>query len=96
MKLNNWSVVHAGTPYTAPELQTTHVTGELCSNHHNGAFVKGDKIRTSRVVKLTRDRAWTASGSEYELGEPCQIWLDWLDENSIDLDAYFGDGYEGE
>lgn len=72
--LHNWSIVspESANPYTAPELITQHLNGDV-SGHH--AFEDGKNITTSpiRDCDVKPDGTIlvaTKSGSKYELGEP--------------------------
>lgn len=67
-RLENWSfIVRSGDPYTAPEL----ISGQLAGNVYNHPrFKDGEPVVTSLVVKEENGKVVTYSGSRYELGEP--------------------------
>ena len=74
MRLDNWSVVGGNvSPYTPPELITTHIHGIV---YGSDKFPDGEMITTAPVIEVTdrsettgRHTVRTSSGSEYELGE---------------------------
>ena len=62
--INNWAVV-TKDPYLAPELQHSHLNGNV-ENHPK--HEKGKLIITTPIVGLIGDYIVTKSGSIYELG----------------------------
>lgn len=67
MRLENWSVVGGNvSPYTPPELITTHIHGIV---YGSDKFPDGEMITTAAVIEVSDRTVRTSSGSEYELGE---------------------------
>lgn len=66
-KLNDWALVSAANPYSAPELQVQCLMGKV-ENHP----LKDDGVTivTSRIVGKYEDCIVTKTGSLVELGEP--------------------------
>jgi len=70
VKIEDWSVVVSGSPYTAPELMSQCLYG-IVSRHRN-EYLNGKEVRTSRIVGADGDYIVTSSGSRYELGTPSE------------------------
>ncbi len=68
IRLKKWSVFSEGNQYTAPELQSHKLHGQV---YGHPKFNDGDSIDTSRIVKITdkgtHKEVETWSGSIYEL-----------------------------
>lgn len=66
-RLENWSLMATGDCYTAPELRSRSLHGQVY-NHPN--FPAGHWILTSTVLSVEKERVVTKSGSRYMLGQP--------------------------
>ena len=67
MRLERWSMVRCGGPYTPPELRSHVIEGEI---HGHPDHADGTIVTTSRIVEARDGRVRTQSGSVYALGEP--------------------------
>lgn len=83
MKLNVWSVVSVGNPYTPPECKCTRLHGIVDKHPRLGENVE---VTTSTIVKVEGKLVTTHSGSVYELGEPDAGYLRWLEKEGIQFD----------
>lgn len=74
-KLDNWSIISGVNHnwkrppdnYTAPELITHHLRGEISNDYR---FDEGTIVYTSTIVKKKGNNIITRSGTEYEIGNP--------------------------
>lgn len=66
MRLEKWSVVSSATGYTAPELVTLQLHGNVYGHQR---FPQGKEVTTSAIDKIDGNTVVTRSGSRYELGE---------------------------
>ena len=68
MKIQNWAMVFRDNGYTAPEIQSQIITGNVYGNPN---FPDGDFIHTSTVVEMNIKQRYvrTYSGSKYSLGK---------------------------
>ena len=64
-RLENWSIILKGNPYTAPELMTKHLHGNV---YNHPKFLDGTEITTTEIKWIGLTTIITASGSEYEIG----------------------------
>lgn len=89
--LEKWSVILSPdvSPYTPPEGRTSHLHGK-CFQHPRYPERDGDSVTTSPIVYFSAEEnvARTRSGTEYQLGEPCPIWKQWLDKNGHALSQF--------
>jgi len=81
MKLENWSVCGAFSPYRSPENQIIQLRGEV---HGHPKFAEGKLIWTSPIVSVN-GRTITTKNSEYKLGDVDQDYLRWCNENNQHL-----------
>jgi hypothetical protein len=67
MKIQNWAMVFSGNDYTAPEVQTQIIQGDVYGNPN---FPDGTFIHTSIIIQMDIKRRYviTRSGSKYYLG----------------------------
>ena len=66
-RLENWSLMATGDCYTASELRSRSLHGQVY-NHPN--FPAGHWILTTSVLRIEEGRVVTKSGSRYVLGQP--------------------------
>jgi len=66
MRLENWSVGSNASSYTAPELVSLRLHGNV---YGHPRFDEGEEVTTSAIDKIDGDVVVTRSGSRYELGE---------------------------
>lgn len=78
MRIEAWAIVGDTCVYTPPEVK--FLTGKVFGspNHPDGT-----RITTSEIVSHRDGLVTTASGSVYELGEPCQSFVDWCRKNNV-------------
>lgn len=72
-KIEQWSTYRG--PFDAPELQP-QVQGVLDGCH----------VLTSRLVRTEGRVIFTETGSQYELGEPDPLFVEWLASNDYQFD----------
>lgn len=72
--IDQWSTWKS--PFEAPEVGNPCIQG-VC---------EAKAIRTSRVVSFRGRIVTTRSGSQYELGEPDELFIEWLKENGYPFD----------
>lgn len=76
MKLENWAVHYDEVnPYLPPECQHQYLSGEVYGHYK---YFDGERITTSRPVKVEGKKVTTYSGSIYELGEPSVDYVEYL------------------
>ena len=63
--IENWSIVSSGTPYTAPEMISACLEGEVYSHPH---FENGTEVTTSQIIEIHGRTIYTISGTKYLLG----------------------------
>ena len=83
VRLENWAVCSCGSPYTAPELITSHLHGVVL-NHP--CFQMGSMVTTSRIVGINGRLITTKSGTVYELGRADCVYKAWCAANGVDID----------
>lgn len=74
IKIENWSVTSADTPYTPPEACSFSLQGEVYDHPH---FSDGDRVCTSTIVNVDGPIVMTYSGSVYRLGTPEPNYVEW-------------------
>lgn len=82
-KLENWSVIHDGGVYAAPELHALTLTGTVF-----GHPVKADGkvVITSPVEVVLGRTVKTSSGTVYELGDAATEYVTWLRDQALPFD----------
>lgn len=75
--IQNWSVIGGGSPYTAPELCTRHLRGEV---YDHPAFTDGERIRSSALQSID-DGTATTHYTTYTLGNPSPDYTAWCIRN---------------
>lgn len=78
VRIRNWYTRRPkyADPYQAPELVGISVAGEV---HGHRKKRDGERVTTSRVVRVEGRRFWTESGTEYCLdGDPLPAFLEHL------------------
>lgn len=86
-RLENWSVVClANNPYMAPELRTSHLSGQIYGRRPE--FLDGEIVTTSYIVKAEGNKITTFSGSVYILGTPSQDYIEWARKNYPNFDEW--------
>lgn len=82
-KLENWSTVSVDNEtnrYTPPEAKSVYLNGEI---YGNPRFTDGNRITTTRIVKIDGNLVETYSGSKYELGEPDPKFVEYCKNNNL-------------
>ena len=86
-KLNNWGVL-AQDPRN-PKEGFALLTGNVVGHANKDNCPDGDFITTSAVQMLDpKGHQAVTNNTTYELGEPGQEWLDFLDERKLDIEIY--------
>lgn len=80
MKLENWQVTY--TKYYPPNFSHPHLYGNV---YGHDTIVDGKDITTSRVVNVIGRKAYTSSGSVYELGTPSSAYVKWCKDNNLHI-----------
>jgi hypothetical protein len=78
VRISNWYTRRPkyADPYQAPELVGLSVAGEV---HGHRKKRDGERVTTSRIVRIDGRKFWTESGTEYLLeGEPLPAFLEHL------------------
>ena len=79
VRLENWSVVsNCSSPYIPPEAQWSFLSGRVYGHHR---FTDGEKVTTSRMVKIEGNLITTSKGTIYKLGEPKPEYIEWCEVN---------------
>lgn len=81
-KLENWSIGTNADAYTAPELITPALFGEV---YGNPKFEDGELVRVSRVIKV-EGRVVTTRNSVYKLGKIDKNYRKYLKKTNPDWD----------
>tara|TARA_Y100000004_G_C8895506_1_gene403949 strand:+ start:405 stop:722 length:318 start_codon:yes stop_codon:yes gene_type:complete len=82
--LEDWSVVYAGSPYTAPEDRSMSLRGKVY-NHPDPTFQDGDVVTTSPVRAAEGLTVWTQR-TTYNLGRVSESYLEWCSSMGIEVD----------
>ena len=92
-KLENWKIVkHAPSLYTAPELMTPTLVGNVY-NHEKHS--DGKMVQTSNLVALNiQQRIGVTKNTVYDLGKVDEKWLRWITENGYNLNDYSFNGQD--
>lgn len=87
--LKNWSIVmDNNNPFLAPELRTTRLHGNIYDDEKK-RFNDGVPVSTSRLRKLDiKNKVAQTRNTTYQLGEPSEEFVNWLDENGYTLEQY--------
>lgn len=70
-KLNDWAIVSAASPYSAPEFSRLCLMGKVEGHPERD---DGTTIVSSRVIGKFEGRVVTSTGSLIELGEPREAY----------------------
>ena len=82
VEIRNWSVVGSGTPYTAPELMTPRLSGNV---YGHPRFDDGCNVVTSRIESVD-GRKVTTLNTTYLLGEPSEEYMNFCEKIGKPLD----------
>lgn len=83
MRLENWSIEFAvRAVYSPPESGFPVLTGDV---YGRDGFPDGDRVTTSRLMKIENGEAWTVSGSHYTLGKPAERYKQWCEANGLNI-----------
>lgn len=78
-RLENWYITYKDeSVYCPPEQQLPYLCGTVYG--HNRCE-DGRQVTTSRVIAGSGNKVYTASGTEYILGEPEQAYVAWCVAN---------------
>lgn len=88
-RLEQWSLIHTGTPFSAPETVTTIATGDV---YDDPRHEDGTHVHTSEVAEYfyPSRQIVTRSGSVYQLGEPDPKYLEAMRGQRVETDQLLG------
>lgn len=86
-RLEEWSLFRDDSnPFLAPELRSVRLQGKVYGHE---MFDDGDGVSTSTVQKLDlKNNIAETKNTVYELGEPSEGYIKWLNENGKELEDY--------
>lgn len=80
----SWRLLHSDAgPYTAPEERTSHLRGQVFGHPRKP---DGMVVTTSAIVSVD-GRMVQTTNTLYELFAPSSVYLVWLQEQGLKLDA---------
>jgi hypothetical protein len=78
-RLENWSIVNSGNPFTAPELIRKLVNAEV---YDHPTRPNGDHITTSYIKEYNINDGWVQTkNTRYTLGAIDPSYSEWLEQN---------------
>lgn len=79
IQIEDWEMRYRNDDgYTAPELLVMVLIGTVFGHPKHK---DGEKVRTTRIVKIEKNIVETRSGSIYRLGKPNKKYIKWCEEN---------------
>jgi hypothetical protein len=81
IRIENWSIVLSGDPYTAPELRASRLVGKVFGHPD---FPDGSEI-TSSAIKELRGGIVRTANRDYVLGWCSPQYRAWANSNQIPL-----------
>lgn len=87
--LKNWSIIRDNNnPYLAPELRKVRLQGCIY-NDEKKRFDDGTPVSTSSLQKLDiENKVAQTRNTTYQLGEPLEEFMNWLNKNGYRLEDY--------
>jgi hypothetical protein len=87
LRLEKWSVItDDSNPFLAPELRKMRLQGEV---YDRSDFEDGTFVHTSSIQRLDiKNNLAETRNTEYQLGEPSEDYLKWLESNGKRLEDY--------
>lgn len=82
VRIENWFVCFKDGQdvYEPPEMRRQYLSGNIFGHPRHE---DGKHVRTSHIVAWVDDKVTTASGTEYQLGKPCEEYAAWCREQGF-------------